>query len=296
MSAYALNRITEAIIGMLEKGTVPWRQPWTELGPPQNLINNWLYKGINVFLLAAMGYALPYWLTLQQLQKLGGTLKCGEKPTEIACWQWWPRTLTKSDKDGKSKTQEKVLWEPRCWFHQVYNVEQCNGIERRVPKLKTHEFTPIRRCDQLINGMLTNVAVRHREPEAYYSPIFDFVNIPNRQLFHSDEEYYSTLFHELIHSTGHQSRLNRHKYLKTGFRPDLHEYTQEELVAEMGTAFLCAKAKISSRTLENSAAYIGHWLQILENDKRAVFHASAQAQKALEYIVNQNSIKSKNTG
>lgn len=296
MSAYALNRITETIIGMLEKGTVPWRQPWTELGPPQNLISRRLYKGINVFLLAARGYALPYWLPLQQLQKLGGTLKCGEEPSEIACWQWWPRTVTGSGNKGKSRKQERVLWEPRCWFHQVYNVEQCRGIESRVPKLKTHEFNPIQRCDQLIIGMLTNVAVQHREPEAYYSPIFDFVNMPNRQLFHNDEEYYSTLFHELVHSTGHQSRLNRHKYLERGFRPDLHEYTQEELVAEMGTAFLCAKATISSRTLENSAAYIGRWLQVLENDKRAVFHASAQAQKAFEYIVNQNSIKSKNAG
>ncbi len=283
MSEYfTYKTITDQIIRLLEEGTIPWKQPWTDNGPPRNLISRRPYRGINVFLLSFRGYASPFWLTSKQIEKIGGNLKPGEEPVLVVCWKWRGRI---EQNGGNEKGEEKETWTPWCWFHDVFNTDQCLGIDHMLPKIRKRKFSPIQACENIVGSMLNKPIMEHSEAKAYYWPLFDSVNMPNAALFNSNAEYYSVLFHELVHSTGHHTRLGRHRILKKGFDSHAHSYSQEELVAEMGAAFLCAHAGIESTTVENSTAYIQAWLKKLNSDKKAVFFAAAYAQKAVDFIL-----------
>jgi len=129
--------------------------------------------------------------------------------------------------------------------------------------------------------------IRHGKAEAYYKPALDLINMPRKTLFESDEEYYSVLFHELNHSTGHTSRLNRKSFAEvTPFGSE--DYSKEELIAEMGAAYLCAHCNIDNKVINNSTAYIQNWLSELRNDKRLIITTAAAAQKSADYILNPN--------
>lgn len=273
--------INQRIVEMLEKGTIPWRKPWNaEANMPKNLISKKEYRGINIFLLNSMPYGSPYWLTFNQAREKGGTVRKGEKATPVIFWKWldWENNEAPEEEDENGKV-------PLLRYYSVFNVEQCEGIKVPEPEEVITVFNPIEKAEEVIKTMPLLPDIRHGGNRAYYSPALDYIQLPTRHTFESPEEYYSTCFHELTHATGHMKRLGRKSILETSYFGS-HEYSKEELVAEMGAAFLCGHSGIEQRTLGNSAAYIQGWLKVLKDDRRLLVHAAAQAQKAADYILD----------
>jgi antirestriction protein ArdC len=269
--------VTDRIVRLLESGTVPWHQPWKGGNQwPQNFVSRKVYRGINLFLLNAVGYPSPFWLTFRQVQTLGGRIRKGEHAFPVVFWK-----IFKEEGDGEGKRI------PFLRYYSVFNVAQCEGINFPViPTLETDPtFQPIKKCEQIVAAMPKRPAIHHNGPRASYSPSLDSISMPEAKLFESSEGYYSTLFHELTHATGHVSRLNR-KEITDSIRFGSDRYSREELVAEMGSAFLCGHCEIENKTIDQSASYIQHWLARLKEDRKLVVHAAAQAQKACDFILN----------
>ncbi len=269
--------VTDRIVRLLEAGTVPWHQPWKGGNQwPQNFITRKVYRGINLFLLNAASYPSPYWLTFKQVQTLGGHIKKGEQSFPVVFWK-----MFKEENDA----EERRI--PFLRYHRVFNVAQCEGIN--VPSSVADDsrvkFQTIEKCEQVVSGMPKRPEIKHSGGRACYSPAQDIVTMPEAQLFESSEKYYSTLFHELAHATGHVSRLNR-KEITNPIRFGSDPYGREELVAEMGAAFLCGHCAIEQQTIDQSASYIQSWLAKLKEDRKLVVQAAAQAQKACDFILN----------
>ncbi len=263
--------VTERIIRKLEQGTIPWRQPWTSAGAV-----NWRtqkpYRGINAFILDPGEYA-----TWNQVIEAGGRVKPEEakKYHIVVFWKW----LEKEDEEtGKN---EKV---PMLRYYRVYEInKQCEGLESKR-KTETFDHDPIEEAEKIKQGYIDAPSIKFGPGKAYYSPAKDLISIPELRDHFQPEEYYSTMFHEMVHSTGHPRRLNRQGITAiAGFGSET--YSKEELIAELGAAMLCAQAKIDNTTIDNSAAYIAGWLRKLKNDKRLIVQAAAQAQKASDYIL-----------
>jgi antirestriction protein ArdC len=267
------DQITERIIAMLEKGTVPWRKPWqVQTGLPRNLVSKKAYRGINTLLLHAMNYESPYWLTFKQALDLGGNVRKGEKACPVVFW----KQLEIEDK--QTGEAEKI---PMMRFYFVFNVAQCDGL-KNIPAMT--EATAPSQPEAIIAAMPQRPAIKHGMSKAFYAPSADEVAMPDRARFDTEAGYFSVLFHELIHSTGHKSRLNRPTLTESaGFGSN--PYCKEELIAEMGAAFLCGQAGIAEQTLENSAAYVENWLTQLQNDKKLIVQAAGQAQRAADFIL-----------
>jgi len=270
--------ITDQIIEKLEQGTIPWHMPWSADGP-KNLISDKPYRGINVFLLGSLGYMSPYWLTFKQAQSLGGHVNKGEKSVPVIFW----KTYSKLETNDEGKHEEKSRFVLR--YYRVFNIEQCNLPAEEVPQEDppAQTFDPIPKAQSVVEAMPNAPELTHQSQRACYSPLLDQVNMPRPESFDTPENYYSTLFHELTHSTGHESRLNR-KGITGPVRFGSHSYSKEELIAEMGSAFLSGHCGIEDRILDNSAAYINGWLGRLKNDPKLVVMAAAKAQKASDYI------------
>jgi antirestriction protein ArdC len=282
------NKITELVIAKLEQGVIPWRKPWIDAGTPRNLISKRNYRGINLLLLSCMDYEKPYFLSFNQLKKLDGSVRKGEKGNLVVFCKW---TEVKDESgapviEGESGEAKRI---PILRHYYVFNVAQCEGIAPKyIPELPKREFQPIRQAEQIVSGMPQRPQITYKGDRAYYSPGADIVNLPVPGSFSSDEEIYSTLFHELVHSTGHQSRLDRggvSNHVSFGSE----QYSREELIAEMGAAFLCAEAGIENKIIDNSASYIANWLAKLRNDKRMVAIAAGAAQKACDFILGKKS-------
>ncbi len=274
--ASVYEQITERIIALLEKGTVPWRKPWNvKSGIPRNLVSGKPYRGINVFLLHAMHYESPFWLTFKQAQELGGTVRRGAKACPVVFWKKF------EVEDQQTGEKEKVRL---MRLYHVFNVAQCDGLIREsVPVVETPLNTPTK-PEEIVAFMPKRPEIKHGMRGAYYSPGADMVAMPERARFETEAGYYATLFHELIHSTGHTSRLSRPTLTESaGFGSN--PYCKEELIAEMGAAFLCGQAEIAEQTLENSAAYLKSWMEQLQNDKTLIVQAAAQAQKAADFVL-----------
>ena len=279
--------VTDRIITHLENGVIPWKQPWSEWGVPKNLITKNTYRGINLLLLLSLGYERNFFLTSKQIAELGASVKEGQKPHIVVYWNWVePKEECTQEVKGK-----KI---PFLRYYLVYNVDQCEGIEEdKIPAPKEREFTPIAVCEDMVQNMPNLPTIRHKEQKAYYHPVDDFINLPKQKSFDNEDRYYATLFHELVHSTGHRSRLNRKGLLDmTPFGSE--PYSFEELVAEIGASYLCFHAGIES-PLEQQAAYIQGWLGVLKGDKRFILQASSFAQKATDYILNIQSKTSDDT-
>lgn len=269
--------VTDRITALLEKGVVPWKQQWQATGAtlPMNLSTRKRYRGINILLLASLGYERNYFLTRNQLLEFGGRVKDGEKPAMVVYWKTF-------DEEGASE-EEKPKRKPVLRYYSVYNIAQCDGIPEKDIPAPVKEFSPIGICDETVAFMPDRPEIRHGGNEAFYSPRHDFVNMPPRESFTDAEAYYSVLFHELIHSTGHEKRLARKELTDTSQKRD--SYSQEELTAEIGACFLNAHTGIENKHFENSVAYIGGWLSRLKNDNRFIVYASTQAQKAFDFIL-----------
>ena len=196
--------ITDQIIEKLEQGTIPWKMPWSSEAP-KNLISGKSYRGINVFLLGSLGYMSPYWLTFKQAQSLGGHVNKGEKSTPVVFW----KTYSTMEQNDEGKLEEKGRFVLR--YYRVFNIEQCSLPPEEVPAADptTKSFDPIPKAESVVAGMPSAPEITHQSQRACYSPILDIVNMPKPESFDAPVNYYSTLFHELAHSTGHQSRLDR---------------------------------------------------------------------------------------
>jgi antirestriction protein ArdC len=273
MNNQAYNRITDGITALLEQGTVPWRKPWkAKTGWPRNYVSKKPYRGINVFLLHAMCFESPFWLTFRQAYQLGGNVRKGEKSCPVVF-------LKQLKIAGKESDEEKKI--PLLRIYHVFNTAQCDGLKGASPVME--EIVTVKPAE-IVARMPQPPGINHGMTNAFYSPLEDCVGMPVRERFDTEEGYFATLFHELIHSTGHENRLKRATLAENnGFGSD--PYCKEELIAEMGAAFLCGQAEIVERTIGHSAAYIKGWLEKLRNDKTLIVQAAAQAQKAADFIL-----------
>lgn len=276
------QKITDDIMTMLSAGTIPWRQGWQSSGGHKNLLSGKAYRGINPFLLEIAarkaGYSKTYWLSYKQAASIGGQVRKGEKSSSVIFW----KMVIKTDKNNPEETKDSF---PFLRYYNVFNADQIDGISDKLPKPPSFDFTPIEQAENIINSMPNKPELMHATQDcAYYSPTLDRVTLPEKTQFYSPEDYYSVAFHELSHSTGNKNRLNR-KSLNAlkAFSDD--DYSQEELVAEFGAAFLCGQTGIIQPTINNSAAYIQGWLKALKNDKKLAIIAAAQGQKAADYIM-----------
>lgn len=286
------EKITNIITEKLEQGIVPWHQPWTSAWPPRNLVSKKPYRGINLLLLSDQKYELPYFLTFKQVKRLKGSVIKNEKAHLVVFYKW----LEKKDEDGNvlRNDEGKAVMIPMLKFYYVFNVGQCKGIESKyIPWQISREFNPIEEAEQIAIGMPDCPKITYNSNRACYIPREDKINMPSINSFKSDEELYSTLFHEMCHSTGHESRLNR-KGVTEAAAFGTKVYSQEELIAEMGSAFLCGEAGIENRTIDNSAAYIQGWLSKLKDDKRLLVFAAGAAQKASDFILNKRQMEADN--
>lgn len=276
--------VTDKIIDALAKGTVPWRKPWTAGSLPVSMSTGRPYRGVNVFMLSITaqleGYDSPWWGTYKQITERGGQVRKGEKSTMVILW----RPVEKKDAAGNVVERFMVLR-----AYNVFNECQAEWEEgaRRPPVLDAiHDGSPIEHCDEMVAGYLaTGPKLGHGGDRAYYQPSADKVQMPERETFTTAEGYYSTLFHELTHSTGHKDRLNRDGIVE-GHRFGDELYAKEELIAEMGAAMLCGLAGIDQVTLDNSAAYIASWIKVFQDDPKMVVQAGAAAQKALDLVAS----------
>lgn len=277
MNVYEI--VTDRILTALENGVVPWEKPWDdEIGAPMNLVSKKPMRGINIWLLsmaaAAARYSSPYWVSFKQAKDLGGSVKKNEKSTVIIFW--------KPVKKEESKTGNpyRILR-----YYRVFNVEQCEGFEHKIPvKEERPDFDPIAEAEGILQGYREAPKTLFGGSRAAYAPKTDSVYMPEKESFKSPADYYSTHFHEYLHSTGHKLRLNR-KGIENFDGFGSHQYSEEELVAEFGAAFLCGVAGISDRTVDNSAAYIAGWKSKISSDPHLVINAARLAQKAADHIL-----------
>lgn len=269
--------VTDRIIAQLEQGVIPWHKPWTGLqsgaisgttGKPYSLLNQ--------MLLGKPGE----WYTWNQIQKLGGKVRKGEKSSMVVFWK------QRAIKEEDPATGEKVVrMIPMLKYFNVFHIDQTEGIGAKTIDPEAHDPATDDTADAIIADYLqrSGVKLEHRPgDEAFYSPSADRVVLPLREQFRDMAEYYSTAFHELSHSTGHSSRLDRISHC-TFFGNE--EYSREELVAEIGAAALLNHCGIETgSSFKNSAAYIKSWLCVLRNDKKMIVSASGAASKAFELI------------
>jgi antirestriction protein ArdC len=287
----AYEQITERVLALLKTGTVPWHKPWSggAAAMPRNLMRGRPYRGINLWLLimAAMdkGYEHPYWLTFRQARMLGGHVKKGEHGTAITFWKRGSRRVDPDpDDEDDAATERKYLL---VRFYTVFNVAQCEGL--RASRLPVEapglgEAERIAAAEAIVAGYKAAPTITNGGGRACYTPKTDVVAMPAFKTFESGAEYYSTLFHELTHSTGHPTRLNRAGI--ADIKPfGTEDYSKEELVAEFGATFLCGMAGIENRTVNNSAAYLRHWAERLRADTTLVLSAASQAQAAADHIL-----------
>ncbi|GAB7221336.1 zincin-like metallopeptidase domain-containing protein [Vibrio owensii] len=276
------QEITNKVIEALEQGRKPWICPWNktinDTAMPINFSTGNRYKGINIMLLwlesEIKGFDSPYWLTFKQAKDLGGNVKKGEKGTQIIKYKLWE----KADKEDPEKV-EKI---PMIKGFTVFNANQIEGIDFPAPIIEeTPEFIRIEEADRLIAN--TGAHIEHQGIKAFFTPAYDKIVMPKPERFKTEGDYYATLTHELTHWTGHQSRLGR----KFGATKGNQDYAFEELVAELGSAFLLAEVGISGQ-LQNHTNYIADWLTKLRDDKKFIFQAASKASQTFEYILDLN--------
>lgn len=272
--------VTERIIAELEKGVIPWEKPWTGVrSGAYNRVSKKPYSLLNQMLLKHTGEYATY----KQWQDLGGQVKKGEKSEIVVFWKIFEAEETNKD-TGEKKTK-KI---PLLRYYNVFHISQVEGVEPLAPEQLNDEVEPIEEADKIITDYITREHIEFtecRSNEAYYSPSQDAVVVPMKEQYKVINEYYSTTFHELTHSTGHKNRLNR---LETGAVAAFgsETYSKEELVAEIGSASLMNLLGIETvKTFRNSAAYIQSWLQVLRNDNKFIVSASSKAEKAVNYIL-----------
>jgi antirestriction protein ArdC len=290
MSNKVYQIITDRIIRSLEGNKVPWQKEWTASGGvPANVISGKPYRGINSLLLwsAMSAYGSPWFLTEKQALGLGGRVKSSQLKygSLITFWKVIQKDVVKSD----DSEDEEVQVEKRfvLLYYKVYSVTQCEGLKlpKRCLEAEKNQVASLPEPQVVFDNYIAanNLKVELGRPS--YSPSQDVVRLPDRNAFISPESYYATAFHEAVHSTGHSSRLDRFKNEKSSYFGS-ETYSKEELVAELGAAFLSSQTKIDKPPVfDNSVAYIKNWLKVLKDDPRMIIFAASKAQKAADYVL-----------
>jgi antirestriction protein ArdC len=272
--------ITERILDALNRGIIPWKRPWEALEVMS--VDGRPYRGINRLLLSWAGFSDSRFITFRKCAELGGSIRKGEHGFPVVLWNSRKVNVHQKDDKGNEITVAKQI--PFMRYYYVFNVEQCENILGKLKPLSlpTSDFHPIDAAQRVVEDYTNRPKIMHGGNEAYYSPMTDTVRLPSPKSFHNPEDYYAAAFHELVHSTGHETRLSRDT--KNVFGSE--DYSKEELIAEIGSAFLCAEAHIDSPELDkNTIAYIQSWIQVLKNDPNIVIRAAGKAQKAADYIL-----------
>lgn len=283
MSNKVYEIVTDRIVKLLEsKQELVWQRGWQDNSQrPMNGKSLTAYRGFNRMLLTVLGES-PYWLTFNQIKSKRGSLKKGSKSVPIIFWNW-----VYFDSEGRkvkdaSKAAKKI---PFLRYYNVFNAADIEGIEfPEIKKIELKDNQKIDKCEAIITSH-TDLKIKHEGSKAFYRPSTDSVTMPPMETFNNSECYYSVLFHEVAHWTGHSKRLNRE--LDTKLAPfGSTDYSQEELVAEMTASFLCEETQIANEQLNlNSAAYLKGWLSKLKDDTKMIIQAGAKAQKAADYIL-----------
>lgn len=282
MSKSVYEMVTDRIINQLEQGVIPWQKPWTGVrSGAYNRISKKSYSLLNQMLLQHDGeYA-----TFKQWQDLGGHVRKGEKSEIVTFWKIQP--VEEEQEDG-TKVVKQI---PLLRYYNVFHISQVDGVEP-LPEEKLHDIEPIEKADQVLNDYWTreNITVEYKAGNrAYYSPTLDMICLPLFEQFNDSSEYYSTAFHESVHSTMKEDRCNRAEDRKGKIVAfGSQEYSKEELTAEIGSATILNIIGIeTANSFKNSAAYIQNWLSVLRNDVKFVVSASSKAEKAVKYIMGE---------
>jgi len=278
--------ITNRIVEQLEAGTKPWLKPWNAEHAAGRISrplrhNGQPYSGINVVVLwmtaEASGFVSPFWLTFKQALELGGHVKKGEHGSQVV----YASTFKKKDTDDAGEETEQEI--PFLKQYTVFCADQCEGLPKHFYQLAEQPKEKLERIaavDQFVAN--TKAEVRYGGNQAYYTLRDDRIQMPPFETFRDAESHAATIIHELTHWTRHPSRLNREDFGRKRWGDE--GYAMEELVAELGAAFLCADLSITPEVREDHASYIEHWLKVLKNDKRAIFSAASHASKAADYL------------
>lgn len=272
------QQVTDRIISELERGAAPWIKPWTTFasaGEDQNIISKKPYNGINRVILGMSGFSSSKWASFKQWQDLGATVRKGEKGTMIV---FYSPIKKESINPTNGQLESSAYHCLKSYF--VFNADQVEGIEIEKPAITEKPFIDIPALEKRVSD--TGATINHGSTSAFYRRDSDSIHLPNKGAFKSESDYYATLLHELIHWSGASFRLDRTK----GKRFADTAYAFEELVAELGAAFLCQDYQIQGDL--RHADYIGSWLKCLKDDNKAIFNAAALAQKAADYL---NTIK-----
>lgn len=293
-----------------DKPPIVWKRTWDSSGLPRSFVTKKQYRGSNLMMLGFAGYSCPYYLTAKQAIELGGIPDEEERSWMIVYW-----VFKEEEKNGKT-TKRPV----RCFYHRVFNISQCRAIdanserdEKMIARMSkgrfaiksgkpenwakviketiqpiTRDFEPLDAAKALHEKFENNQGpkVNHSKGRAYYSPTRDFIGLPMLSSFHSAEEYHITRFHEEIHSTGHKKRIGRPEITKAKMVFGDHDYSKEELVAEMGASILASYCGISRNTQENSLAYLWSWYTKLKDKPLILYEAARDAQTAVDFILN----------
>lgn len=282
------QHITNQIVEKIEAGAGSFEMPWHRSGPaltrPVNAHTGRAYRGVNILALwvaaEQAGYGSGYWATYQQWGKLGAQVRRGQKGTPIAFYKTEEREI---EDDETGEVERTTYWFARASW--VFNAEQVEGWTP-PPVARAHAAKVIEAVEVFLGA--TGAQVRHGGDRAYYRPAADYIQMPERNRFKGSstssptEAYYATLLHELTHWTGHEKRLDRRLSNRFGDQA----YAMEELIAELGAAFLCADLGITNRPRADHAAYIASWLEVLKRDKRAIFSAASKASQAADYLAD----------
>lgn len=287
--------VTNRVIEQLEQGIIPWSKPWMLTGCEEALAISYAsrkpYSFLNQLLLGRNGE----WLTFPQIEALNGRVKKGAKASFVVFYKRYTKKKTVTDENGNEVEKTKAI--PVLKHFNVFHIEDCEGIDSKIipaelPEQPEDELEPVEMAEAVVKGYLStqqSLRLRNDRPSdnAHYSPMFDEVVVPMMKQYKVVDEYYSTLFHELVHSTGTKERCARPE-LYTINHFGSKDYSREELVAELGAQMLCHKTGISGEAaFKNSVAYIGGWVKKLKEDTKAIVWAASRAEKAARYILGE---------
>lgn len=279
------TRITAKIVASLEQGVRPWMKPWSGENAAARITrplrhNGTPYSGINILMLWGSsiehGFTSPSWMTFKQALDLNANVRKGEKGSLIV----YANTFTRTEEDAEGQEIEREI--PFLKGYTVFNVEQIEGLPKHYYAKPEPKFSTVQRIDHAEAFFAaTHADIRYRGGRAYYAQEADYIQLPPIESFRDAESFYATLAHECCHWTKHPSRIERDFGRKTWGDEG---YAREELVAELGSAFLCADLELTPEVQEDHASYLATWLQVLKNDTRAIFQAAAHAQRAVDYL------------
>lgn len=274
--------VTNRIMEELNNGVIPWKKPWSGMNGAVKHLGGKPYSLLNQFLLGCSGE----WISYAQAIKEGGMVKKGEKGRIVVFWKWLEKKLDEVDENGEQKI-ERI---PFLKYSTVFEISQCEGITAKHKNIKINEnIKPDDKAQAIFDDYVTTngIKVNHNGEKAFYRPSDDSITLPAIERFVDVAEYYSTAFHEAVHSTGASKRLNREGVVKDNSFGDAL-YSKEELIAEIGASMLVNITGLETdSSVKNNASYVQNWLEALKNDKRLIVSASSKAEKAVKLILNE---------